>query len=173
MKYSPYGLFPPIHNGFAVGVTVPVRAASFARTPFTHRRSRAPSYVTARWDHALTGIELELETSWTDEPKVAPAAGRNVPAPLPAIKKYESACFCTTVLQPVWLAAGYTQASTVIPEVRSNDAASGTCTLAVEPLNESALPYLPEVVQDAPCRVPLLPFPDRSPTEVPDPSSNA
>ena len=43
-------------------------------------------------------------------------------------------------------------------------------TSALEPLKLRALPYLPEVVQDALCSVPTFPLPDRSATVVPEPS---
>ncbi len=46
-------------------------------------------------------------------------------------------------------------------------------TIALVPLNCSALPYLPAAAQVAFASVPVLPLPDASVTVVPDPSSNA
>jgi hypothetical protein len=40
-------------------------------------------------------------------------------------------------------------------------------------LNDNALPNFPDVVHDAPCTTPAFPFPDKSATADPDPSSNA
>ena len=67
---------------------------------------------------------------------------------------------------------GLTHASSVIPLDRCSEAESGIVTSALVPLNCSALPYFPDVVQVAFAIVPLLPFPDASVTVVPDPSSN-
>ena len=60
--------------------------------------------------------------------------------------------------------SGRTQASSVIPVVRSSEAESGTVTNAFVPLNESALPNLPALApaQVAFVSVPLLPLPDWS-----------
>ena len=66
---------------------------------------------------------------------------------------------------------GLTHASSVIPLERCSEAASGTVTSALVPLNCSALPYLPVAAQVAPVIVPVLPFPDASATVVPEPSS--
>src|SRR5437773_11883661 len=67
---------------------------------------------------------------------------------------------------------GSTQASIVIPVVRSSDAASATVTHALMPLNDSALPYLPAVVHVALEIVPVLPCPDASFVCTPLPSLN-
>ena len=48
----------------------------------------------------------------------------------------------------------------------------GIVTKAFEPLNTSALPYLPEAVQVALVVLPLLPVPEESVTVVPAPSLN-
>src|SRR2546426_11370500 len=69
-------------------------------------------------------------------------------------------------------ALGLTQASSVIPVVRSSDAASATVTHELVPLNESAPPYMPALDQLAFETVPALPLPDQSVTVDPDPSSN-
>src|SRR5438132_977591 len=69
-------------------------------------------------------------------------------------------------------AAGLTQPSSVIPVVRSSDAASGIVTHELAPLNERAPAYLPALDQVALETVPALPLPDQSVTVVPDPSSN-
>ena len=60
---------------------------------------------------------------------------------------------------PAAQAAGYTQASSVIPVVRSSEAASGTVTQSLTPSNESAPPCRPLAVHVAPEIVPVLPVP--------------
>src|SRR3974390_186690 len=67
---------------------------------------------------------------------------------------------------------GSTHASKVIAVVNCSDAALPIVTTALEPLNVSALPYLPELLQIAPLTVPLFPLPDASLTVVPLPSLN-
>ena len=62
-----------------------------------------------------------------------------------------------------------TQASSVIPVVSCNDAELGMLTRAFVPLNTSALPNRPAVVQVAPLSVPVLLLPDESATVVPEP----
>src|SRR5262245_17662765 len=71
---------------------------------------------------------------------------------------------------PVGAVVGYTHASSVIAAVRPSDAEFATVTCAPLPLNTSALPNLPDVVQVAPLMVPLFPLPERSVTLVPAPS---
>src|SRR5262245_29736792 len=60
-----------------------------------------------------------------------------------------------------------------MPVVRCKEAASGTLTRALVPLNDSALPYLPAVDQVAAVIVPALLFPEASATVVPEPSLKA
>src|SRR5215468_8255924 len=67
---------------------------------------------------------------------------------------------------------GLTHASSVAPPDRCSDAASGTVTNALVPLNCSAFPYFPAAAQVAFAIVPRFPFPDASATVDPDPSSN-
>jgi len=75
-------------------------------------------------------------------------------------------------VHPEGSAVGYTQASRVIPLVRSKEFESFTVTqLLLPPLKLRALPNLPWLVQDAPVIVPVLPCPDASVTIVPLPSS--
>src|SRR5215471_18381167 len=69
------------------------------------------------------------------------------------------------------MAVGYTHASSVIPVERCSDVESGIVTSAVAPLNERALPNLPADVHVAFTIVPVLPWPDRSVTVVPAPST--
>jgi len=69
-------------------------------------------------------------------------------------------------------AVGRTHASSVIPVVRCNDAASGTDTTDDDPSNDNADPNFPDADHVAPLTDPLLPPPDESPTDVPDPSLN-
>ena len=59
-----------------------------------------------------------------------------------------------------------------MPVLNCNELLLGMFTRALVPLNDNAPPYLPDAVQVAFEIVPLLPFPDESPTVVPDPSSN-
>src|ERR1043165_4616020 len=66
-----------------------------------------------------------------------------------------------------------THASRVIPVVRCNEAVSLIFTVAFVPLNESALPYLPAVVQVALTTVPVFPLPEASATVLPVPSVKA
>jgi hypothetical protein len=80
--------------------------------------------------------------------------------------------FITTVRQAAPPAAvGYTHASSVIAVVRRSDAESATLTMLLVPLNVSALPYLPDVVQVALESVPVLLLPEASLVVVPVPSS--
>ena len=68
---------------------------------------------------------------------------------------------------------GLTHASSVSPLESCSEAELGIVTSALVPLNDSASPYLPEGDHVAFEIVPLLVFPDRSVTVVPEPSSNA
>src|SRR5579871_6143999 len=77
-----------------------------------------------------------------------------------------------TSRQALSTSEGFTQASKVIPVVRSKDAASLIVTQALLPLNTSAFPYFPAVVQVAFAIVPVFPFPDASVTVLPVPSLN-
>src|SRR6187431_888027 len=79
--------------------------------------------------------------------------------------------FISTVRQLVPSALGLTQASSVIPLVRSSELESGTLTIALVPLKESAPPYLPLVLQAALAIVPLLLLPERSGRLGPEPWS--
>src|SRR5262249_2782251 len=69
-------------------------------------------------------------------------------------------------------ADGFTQASSVIPVVRSSDNELGMPTLELVPLKTSAPPNSPAEVQLVFVTVPLLPCPEASLTVVPEPSSN-
>src|SRR3954451_16298696 len=66
---------------------------------------------------------------------------------------------------------GLTQASRVIPVVKSSEAASLIRTDALEPLNARALPKRPAELQVAPLSEPLLALPEVSLTAGPVPSS--
>jgi hypothetical protein len=59
-----------------------------------------------------------------------------------------------------------------MPALSRREDESGTVTRALEPLNESALPYLPAVDQAAVPIDPPFPLPDASATLVPPPSLN-
>ena len=77
-----------------------------------------------------------------------------------------------TSRHPVLTTVGETQASSVIPVVKASDGEFPIVTIALVPLKTSAPPYLPAAVHVALLIVPLLPWPDRSLTTVPWPSSN-
>jgi hypothetical protein len=73
---------------------------------------------------------------------------------------------------PDILLVGYTQASRVIPLVRSSEFESGMLTRSLAPSNFRAFPNFPFVTQAGPfCRVPLFELPDASVRVVPVPSS--
>src|SRR5258706_5213136 len=76
----------------------------------------------------------------------------------------------STARQLVGVVVGNTQASSVMPVVSRREVEFGIVTCAPVPLNTSALPNLPAVVQLAPPIVPVLPLPERSVTAVPAPS---
>src|SRR5215831_17741944 len=71
--------------------------------------------------------------------------------------------------QLAFVAVFSTHASSVIADVRWSDAVSGIVTRLLEPLKFSAPPYLP-IAQLVFAVVPLLPAPEASVTDVPDPS---
>ena len=75
------------------------------------------------------------------------------------------------VRQVLLVVVGKTQASIVMPVVRSRSLASATVTQSLTPSNESALPLRPAVVQAAPESVPRWPVPVASAVEGPAPSS--
>src|SRR5215471_9989101 len=75
--------------------------------------------------------------------------------------------------QPVLEPVRRTHASSVIADVRSKEAASGTVTREFVPLKLSAPPFLPAVDQVVFATVPPFPVPEASATVVPAPSSNA
>src|SRR5262249_31329731 len=75
-----------------------------------------------------------------------------------------------TSRQALLTVLGSTQASIVMPVVRSREAESGMLTRALVPLKLRALPNLPAVDQVALLNVPLLFIPERSVTVVPCPS---
>src|SRR3954463_14743695 len=72
-----------------------------------------------------------------------------------------------TVVHPADAAAGLTQASRVIPVVRSRRLLSATVTQALAPLNERAPPKRPAVVHDAFETAPLSAWPVESDAVVP------
>src|SRR5262245_38937821 len=67
---------------------------------------------------------------------------------------------------------GLTHASSVIPFVKCNDAASGMFTRAFTPLNTNALPNFPALVYFVFSIVPVLPAPAASAIVLPVPSLN-
>ena len=95
------------------------------------------------------------------------------PVVSPANKPYASRfrSFERTVLQPDGAALGFTQASRVIPVVRSSDDASAISTQSFVPSKDNAPPNLPLFVHVAPETVPELPLPDSSARVEPEPAS--
>ena len=84
-----------------------------------------------------------------------------------------AACLKAIVRQVVPSAFGFTQASSVIPAVRSSEAESGTVIQFVGAVEgEREPPDLPVVDQVAPEMVPAFPLPDASGTVAPVPVSN-
>ena len=69
-------------------------------------------------------------------------------------------------------AAGSIHADNVIADDNPNDGDDATCTKLLDPLNDIAPPYRPDVDHDAPTTDPVFPFPDTSATDEPDPASN-
>src|SRR3954469_9608963 len=67
-------------------------------------------------------------------------------------------------------ALGLTQASSVIPVVRSSEFESGTVTRVLVPLKVSAPPECPATAHAPLATVPLLPVPERSASAVPEPA---
>src|SRR3954447_19041636 len=67
-------------------------------------------------------------------------------------------------------ADGFTQASSVIPVVRSSELESGTVTRVLVPLKDSAPPECPPIDHVPAAIVPLFPVPERSASAVPEPA---
>ena len=68
--------------------------------------------------------------------------------------------------------AGSIHADNVIADDNPNDGDDATCTKLLDPLNDIAPPYRPDVDHDAPTTDPVFPLPDTSATDEPDPASN-
>jgi hypothetical protein len=170
-KYSPYGLFPPIHNGLDDGSIVPAAAVDATCVPFTYNRNVDPSYVNARCVHAFTGLADGPFTHWNAPPNVAPPDGRNGPVLFDPFNMYESVSRCTIVRHPLWLTDGSIHAANVIADVKLNDADAGTLTRSLDPLKLNAPPNFPGT--HVPPEIdPLFPFPDTSANVDPVPASN-
>ena len=75
-----------------------------------------------------------------------------------------------TAVQSGATVAGLTHASTVIPLVSLRSVLSATVTQALDPLKESALPYIPAEFQVALEMTPFRALPALSPSVVPVPS---
>ena len=173
LKYSPYGLLPPIHNGLAVVAIGPVRGEVATCTPFTYRRRFDPSYVIARCDHTPTGNALGEKIVGTDPPIVTPAAGRSAPASLLACNSTRRSPSARRPANSTATRLGYTHASNVTADVTSNDAESSTRTRALVPLKDNADPNFPEVVHDAPLQCATVSVPGHVGDRPARPSSNA
>src|SRR5436309_4367283 len=138
--------------------------------PLTYSLSFEPSYVTARYVHVPAVSEPGPATFCS--PRIcAWPTGR--PSALFAYSEYSIPVGCslkTTVRQVEPSASGCTQASTVMPSVRSSDPEPGIATELDVPLNDSAEPYFPDtqLVLDV---APLLARPEESCTFAPLPSS--
>jgi hypothetical protein len=76
-----------------------------------------------------------------------------------------------TVRQAVPSVEGFTQASSVMPVLKSKLAESFTVTQLLVPLNDNALPNLPAALHEAPVIAPVFAQPETSLTVSPAPSS--
>src|SRR5262252_10461163 len=101
----------------------------------------------------------------------------NVLAPLASVVDFN--CHPTTPSDFVMIAAldptfavSYTHADSVMLPVRRRLLPLPRSTSDVEPLNASAVPYLPVVQVGPPVRRPVFPLPDKSAVVSPTPSAN-
>jgi hypothetical protein len=136
-----------------------------------YTRNIDPSYVTATCDHADVDNADPAGAATSDAPTCTYPDGLSPPPD--EYNPYDNppdASFNTTVRHPANV-DGRTHADTVIPDDNRNPTASGTDTKLDDPLNDNAFPYRPAVDHDAPLTDPTCPFPDRSPTTNPAPSS--
>src|SRR5207244_6105422 len=110
---------PPIRSGPSLGTRFPLWAIVPTCVALTNRRSVAPSYVAARWVHAFR-VSGELATASTPVPLVTiqDAGCGSLSFAYNEYARSVVPSFMITVRQPL-NAVGYTQASTVIPIVRS------------------------------------------------------
>ena len=155
----------PVEVGIA-----PLTALEPARTPFLYRRRVVPSNVVAKWVHAsraraepVAFCSPSMFTCPTGRP-VRSFAYRLYAMPRPF-------SFTTTVCHFFSSAVGLTDASIVIPVVRSSEAESAIDTKSFTPSNESAKPVFAVVVQAAPEIDPASPCPETSATVLPLPAS--
>src|SRR3954453_11839630 len=121
-------------------------------------RTVAPSYVAARWLQALAAMAVGAVA-----PRSAPtrtnADGREALS-LP-YSAYESPLVdsLSSTVRQFDTTAGLTQASRVMPVVRSRELASGTVTQSLTPLNDSPPPFFPATCV-GPASVPVFPEPE-------------
>ena len=87
MKYWPYGLLPPIHNGLLLVSIGPNAAAVATCVPFTKIRIIDPSYVIATCVHAPTGFGVDPLVQMLYGPNTPPPDGSRSPLPLLAFRK--------------------------------------------------------------------------------------
>ncbi len=172
MKYSPYGLFPPIHSGLVVANTPPLAGVLAVATPLTYSCTSDPLYVSAKCVHVPTTSGVVALVQVVDPAKFPPPDGRSAPLSLLPFRKYASGSRCTIVRQPLCAAVGCTQASNVIPVLRFRLVELFTNTRSFTPSKLSALPNRPGT-HAASVTVPVFELPDASPTVTPVFSSNA
>src|SRR6185295_5258966 len=118
LKYSPYGLLPPIHSGLVDARIPPLAGVLAVATPFTYSCTSDPLYVIARCVHVPTVNGVVALVHVVDPAKLPPPDGRNAPLSLLPFRKNASGSRCTIVRQPLCAAVGCTQASNVIAVVR-------------------------------------------------------
>src|SRR5476649_1230461 len=175
LNHSPLTPLPPIRSAPVEAGIDPVTAREETCVPFTYRRSTAPSHVVATCVQTFGCSALVPRESCLPPAANATPAGTEVL--LFAYRPYTKSPGCSLIAivchaAPI-AAAGFTQASTVKPVVRSSDVESGTETQLELPLNVSAPPNRPDVDQAVFSVDPVLFCPDASPTVVPPPASKA
>ncbi len=133
-----------------------------------------PSYVAARCDQVLRGSSDDPER-FVKVVEIAVEGSRVVIEEPCRTKSTESGAasglMITLIHSWAFNAVGLTQASNVIPTLRSSDAESFTVTDELVPLKDNAPPNFPVFVQPPTLTVPLFPFPEVSRAMVPVPSS--
>src|SRR5947207_11026321 len=142
-KNSLATLLPPIRKGPVEVPMSPDTARLLTSSPFTYKRSIAPSYVPARCVHVSCGKVARPTFRFSVPPLYTNTTGTPGASALLANSAYGKSpgiSLATTVVQYVGTApVGRTQASSVMPVVRSSELASATVTHDVVPSNDSPL----------------------------------
>ena len=148
----------------------PVCARVPTCVPFTKIRCVDPSYVVATCAHVPATNADDAFTPRSIAPTDTHPLGR--PVSLLAYNPYAKPLGCSfinAVRHPPNTDA-FTHASNVIPDVKSNEFASGTDTTSSTPSNDTADPNRPDADHNAPpANEPPFPRPDESTTDNPEP----